>query len=407
MPLSSDEPLVAAMFAAWAARPPGRLYLRPCLLTDPGPETPAPSRPESGTETGDGRAAEPRPILIAGGWARCARMEILARDAQGIRGWRLSVDGLRSALAAWPDTFAEEGERLCELLANILAPRAPFAGLPMDRGHVMGIVNVTPDSFSDGGVFLEADAALAGGKALAAAGASILDVGGESTRPGSDPVDEAEELRRVIPVIRALAAMADMPPISVDTRKAAVMRAAADAGAIIVNDVSALGHDPDALATVAGSPASVVLMHAQGEPGTMQDNPRYDHAPTEIFDQLERRIRACEAAGLPRSRICVDPGIGFGKTLAHNLQILASLPLFHGLGCALLVGASRKRFIGEISGEADPRSRLPGSLAAMLAAFQAGVQIHRMHDVAPARQALDVWQAIFTALPACPDAAKL
>jgi dihydropteroate synthase len=256
----------------------------------------------------------------------------------------------------------------------------------------MGIVNVTPDSFSDGGRRLDPEAAVAHGLRLEAEGADILDIGGESTRPGAEPVGIEEELRRVIPVVAALAAQAHVP-VSIDTRNAEVMHHAAEAGARIVNDVAALGHDPDALRVAAETGLPVVLMHAQGDPRTMQLDPRYDDVVLDVYDWLEARIAVCEAAGIPRTRLVVDPGIGFGKTLAHNLALIASLSIFHGLGCAILLGASRKSFIGRLAGGAGPDRRLPGSLAAALIGAAQGVQALRVHDVAATRQALAVWEA--------------
>jgi len=255
----------------------------------------------------------------------------------------------------------------------------------------MGIVNVTPDSFSDGGLCDTKEAAIIRAAEFAASGAAIVDIGGESTRPGSDAVDEAEELARVVPVIEGLSGFA--AAISVDTRKASVARAAAKAGAKILNDVSALTHDAKSLQAAAETALSVVLMHAQGEPKTMQDNPRYADVMLEVFDYLEGRIAAATAAGIERSRIAADPGLGFGKTLAHNLALLAHTTLFHGLGVPLLIGASRKRFIKGVSGGEEPRSREPGSQAAAIAAAAQGAQILRVHDVAGSRQALAVWRA--------------
>ncbi len=276
------------------------------------------------------------------------------------------------------------------LLQSLSAPRPAVAGLDLGRTRVMGVVNVTPDSFSDGGRYLATEAAIAHALQLEAEGADILDIGGESTRPGSDPVDLEEECRRVLPVIAALARRSKAR-ISVDTRKAEVMRRAADEGAHIVNDVSALGHDPRALEVAAGLGLPVVLMHAQGEPRTMQLAPRYDDVVLDVYDALEARIEACERAGIPRARLIVDPGIGFGKNLAHNLALLGSLSILHGLGCPVLLGASRKSFIGRLTG-AGAGERLPGSLAAALLGVAQGVHILRVHDVAATRQALAVWE---------------
>jgi dihydropteroate synthase len=276
-----------------------------------------------------------------------------------------------------------------ELLERMGRRRDPIAGLALERPLIMGVVNVTPDSFSDGGRYLAADAAIAHALRLEAEGADILDIGAESTRPGAEPVDLAEELRRVMPVIEAVAPQV-RAPLSIDTRKAEVMRRAAQAGAALINDVSALTHDPGALQVAAEAGLPVVLMHAQGDPRTMQDDPHYADVVLDVYDWLGARIDACERAGIPRSRLIVDPGIGFGKTLAHNLALLGASSIFHGLGCAVLLGASRKSFIGTLTG-ADVEDRLPGSLAAALLAAGQGVQVLRVHDVAPTRQALAVW----------------
>lgn len=279
---------------------------------------------------------------------------------------------------------------------------ASFAGLSLDRPRVMGIVNVTPDSFSDGGEAFRVDDAVARGLAMRDAGADILDVGGESTRPGAEPVSVDDELARVIPVVERLADAGAL--VSIDTRRAAVMRAAIAAGAGIVNDVTALAGDDASIAAVAGAGegVSVVLMHMQGEPRTMQKNPTYVDAPVDIRDFLAGRIKACEAAGIARARIAVDPGIGFGKTLTHNLDILARMDVFHALGCAVVLGASRKSFIGTLSGEKAAGRRAAGSVAAALAARVRGVQIFRVHDVAETVQALAVWEAIAASKPAGP-----
>src|SRR3990172_8573527 len=251
---------------------------------------------------------------------------------------------------------------LSGLLQRVTAPRPPFAGIALDRPVLMGIVNVTRDSFSDGGLYDTKEGAIVHAAELAEAGADIVDIGGESTRPGSDQVEEGEELGRVVPVIEGLSGLPAV--ISIDTRKASVARAAAKAGAKILNDVSALTYDPKSLQAAADTGLGVVLLHAQGEPKTMQDNPRYGDVVLEVFDYLEARIKAAMAAGIDRSRIAADPRLGFGKTLAHNLALLSHITLFHGLGVPLLVGASRKRFIQGGSGGEKPPAREPGSHAA-------------------------------------------
>jgi dihydropteroate synthase len=277
-------------------------------------------------------------------------------------------------------------------LEAISAPRARLAGLALDRPRIMGIINVTPDSFSDGGLHASAHAAIAHGLQLAAEGADILDIGGESTRPGADYVPAEEELARVIPVIEGLRAHTDVL-ISIDTRKAAVMRLAAAAGADILNDVSALTHDPDSMRAAAETGLPVILMHAQGDPRTMNDNPQYSDVVLDVFDFLEGRIAACEAAGIARAKIVADPGIGFGKHLHHNVAVMAALSLYHALGVPVLLGASRKKLIDHISDVPSPRDRVPGSIAAALAGAAQGMQIIRVHDVAATRQALNVWRA--------------
>ena len=280
-----------------------------------------------------------------------------------------------------------------------LSPSLDCAGrvLKLDRTRVMGIVNVTPDSFSDGGAHASTDAAVAHGLALAAQGADILDIGGESTRPGAAPVPLEEELRRVVPVIERLARETALP-VSVDTRKPEVMRAAVQAGAGMVNDVGALRGD-GALETAAALGVPVVLMHMLGEPGSMQDDPRYDDVVAEVHRFLAERIFAAELAGIARKNIVVDPGFGFGKTTGHNVLLLAGLERFAELGVPLLAGLSRKRSIGELTGRAVPGERVAGSVAAHLLAAQRGAAIVRVHDVAATVDALKVWEAV-AAVPA-------
>lgn len=279
-------------------------------------------------------------------------------------------------------------------LDRLAAPRAAVCGLGLDRPRIMGILNVTPDSFSDGGRHLDPAAAVARAEAMLAAGADILDIGGESTRPGSDPVAEAEEIDRVLPVISALRGAGVAAPISIDTRKAGVAAAAFAAGADLFNDVSALAWDPASLGVAAASGRPVCLMHAQGDPKTMQDAPCYDDVLLEVTAFLDARIAAAEAAGIARDRILVDPGIGFGKTVEHNLALIRGLSILHGTGCAILFGASRKRFIGAIGGAPDPSGRTAGSLAVALEALRQGAQVLRVHDVAETRQALALWSAL-------------
>ena len=292
---------------------------------------------------------------------------------------------------AAPMALADVPAGLQPQVLALAAPVADFAGLALDRPRIMGILNVTPDSFSDGGVHLDPGRAIAAGHAMLEAGAELLDIGGESTRPGADPVSPEEECRRILPVIRELAKAA---PVSVDTRNAATMLAALEAGAEIVNDISALRHDPAAVRVLARTEASVILMHMLGDdPRRMQADPQYRDAPLEVAQFLEDRVAWVERQGIARSRIAVDPGIGFGKRAAHNLALIERLPLLAGLGCALVFGASRKRFIGEISGVDLPADRLAGSLAVAIAAVQRGARILRVHDVAETAQALAVLAA--------------
>ncbi|HVB84251.1 MAG TPA: dihydropteroate synthase [Rhodanobacteraceae bacterium] len=260
--------------------------------------------------------------------------------------------------------------------------------LSLDQPRIAGIVNVTPDSFSDGGEHADAASAIAHGLRLAEEGADLLDIGGESTRPGAQPVSIEDELRRVIPVIEALAARCALP-IAIDTSKPEVMRAAVAAGAGLINDVCALRR-PGALEAAAELGVPVCLVHMQGEPGSMQTDPRYDDVVGEVHRFLADRVFACELAGMPRGRVLVDPGFGFGKTLAHNLALLGALERFRGLGSGLLVGLSRKAMIGTLTGRDDPRARAVGSAAAALVAAQRGADIVRVHDVTATRDALRV-----------------
>jgi len=259
--------------------------------------------------------------------------------------------------------------------------------LPLDRALVMGVVNVTPDSFADGGRFLDPEAAVAHACRLVADGADIIDIGGESSRPGAAPVDEREELDRILPVIERMRGV----PVSVDTRRPGVMRAALAAGASMINDIEALAA-PGALEAVAASDCAVCLMHKKGEPATMQDEPRYDDVVGEVGEFLAGRIVACERAGIARDRIVADPGFGFGKTVEHNLTLLRRLPEFARLGVPVLAGWSRKSALGRITGR-DAAGRLPASLAAALLALLGGARILRVHDVKETRDVILVWDA--------------
>jgi len=321
------------------------------------------------------RDLPPTAPRLAGGPLRFAAAVVARRADHGVRRETLPVEALSA-----------------EALAPLTAPRVPFAGVPMDRPCVMGVVNVTPDSFSDGGDRFDTGRAIADGLAMWEAGAAFVDVGGESTRPGAAPLPVEEELARVLPVVKALAGQGVR--VSIDTRRARVMAEAAAAGAAVINDVTALRDEPESLRTAAESGLPVILMHMLGDPRTMQRDPRYDDVALDVYDHLAERVAACEAAGIPRTRLCLDPGIGFGKTAAHNLELVARLAIFHGLGCPLLLGVSRKSFIGRLSRGEPPKQRLPGSLAATLAGLARGAQIHRVHDVPETLQALTLWQAV-------------
>lgn len=275
-----------------------------------------------------------------------------------------------------------------------IAPRLDCAGrlLVLDRPRVMGIVNVTPDSFSDGGAHASVDAAVAHALRLVEEGADVLDIGGESTRPGAAEVSVDEELARVIPVIERLAQATSLP-ISIDTSKPEVMRAAVAAGAGMINDVYALRRD-GALDAAASLRVPVVLMHMQGEPRAMQDAPDYDDVVADVHRFLAERIFSAEMAGIDKKRIVVDPGFGFGKTSAHNLTLLARFERFADLGVPVLAGLSRKRTIGELTGRDAPAERVHGSVAAHLIAVQRGATLVRVHDVAATVDALKVWNAV-------------
>ncbi|MFQ3348744.1 MAG: dihydropteroate synthase [Paracoccaceae bacterium] len=280
------------------------------------------------------------------------------------------------------------------VLKRLTAPRPSLVGLVFDRPQVMGVLNVTPDSFSDGGQFDRLPQALDHARRLRAEGADLLDIGGESTRPGAVTVDAELESGRTAPVIKALRKAGEDCPLSIDTRKAAVASVALAAGASILNDVSALQFDK-ALADVASmSGAPICLMHALGTPITMQNDPFYDNVLLDVYDFLENAIHRAEACGIDRANIIIDPGIGFGKTLNHNLALLKDLALFHALGCPILLGASRKHFVGTLTQTSQADERVHGSVAVALTAVAQGVQIIRVHDVAATVQAIAVWQAV-------------
>jgi dihydropteroate synthase len=259
---------------------------------------------------------------------------------------------------------------------------------PFERPAIMGVLNVTPDSFSDGGLFLDPEAAVAHGRRLAGESADLIDVGGESTRPGAAAVSLEEELRRVIGVVEALASEIDLP-LSIDTSKAGVARAALAAGASFVNDVTALRGDPAMAGVVAEAGVDVCLVHMKGEPRTMQDDPRYDDVVGEVRDFLEERLEAAVAAGIPEDRVWLDPGIGFGKTVEHNLELIRRLDVIVAIGRPVVFGASRKRFIGHLTGRPEAE-RIAGTVAANVLALERGATMFRVHDVGETRDALRV-----------------
>ncbi len=334
-------------------------------------------------------------LRLAGGLTWFSMVEAIAADASGRFSTALvPVERIEDFVDSLPEpqrTYAKG------VLARLTSARPPLAlgerVIRLDQPQVMAILNLTPDSFSEGGG-LEGDPATATERAvaLAEAGAAIIDVGGESTRPGAKTVWEGDEIARVVPVIERLRPSG--VAISLDTRKGAVMAAGLAAGAHLINDVAALTYDPDALRVAVESDCPVVLMHYQGAPETMQDDPRYRDALLDVYDWLEARVAEVIAAGVARERLLIDPGIGFGKNLRHNLAILNGLSVFHGLGLPIVLGASRKRTIGALSGEAPVEQRLGGSIALALAGATQGVQVLRVHDVFETVQALRVWRGL-------------
>lgn len=304
------------------------------------------------------------------------------------------------AVHEWTDFTATlshaHRERCALLLAHITSPRAAlYMGartIRFDQPQVMGIINATPDSFSDGGKNFEPEIAVEAAFAMSTAGAAIIDVGGESTRPGAALVWEGDELARVDPVIRRLAGAGTA--ISIDTRKALVMEGAVQTGAFMINDISAFLYDDRALDVARASDVPIVLMHAPSQSSDPHKDGIYKDVVYDVFDWLEQRIAAVEAAGISRDKILVDPGIGFGKSLSENLAIINNLAIYHALGCALLFGASRKRLIGALSNEADAGSRLGGSIFVAMKAVEQGAHIVRVHDVAETVQAIQVWRGL-------------
>src|SRR5690348_12082324 len=330
----------------------------------------------------DGKVAR-----LAGGLNWFGAVELIRVDGnKRVSTELVPVEGVE---ARFDDAMAADWKALTSPRASLqLGERT----IRLDQPQVMGIVNATPDSFSDGGQFADSATAAEAGAEMAAQGAAIIDVGGESTRPGATLVWEGDEIERVLPVIAQL--VRGGAAVSVDTRKADVMTAALGAGAQMINDVSALTYDGRAAGVIAASSAPVVLMHHKGAPETMQQDPRYDDVLVEVYLWLEERIAAAEEAGIARDKILIDPGFGFGKKLAHNLELMSGLAMLHSLGCPIVLGASRKRTIGALSAEAPVDRRLGGSIAFALKAVEQGVQILRVHDVFETVQALRVWRGL-------------
>jgi dihydropteroate synthase len=324
---------------------------------------------------------------LVGGMNWFSAVELIRVDGQArVSAELVPVEGIESRL----------DEDMAAQWAALIASRPPLLigdrTIRLDQPNVMGIVNATPDSFSDGGQFPDGIAAAEAGAAMAAEGAAIIDVGGESTRPGARSIWEGDEIERVVPVIRQLAAAGTA--VSCDTRKADVMTAAVEAGARMINDVSALTYDARSAGVAASLNIPVVLMHHKGAPEVMQDDPRYDDVLVEIYLWLEERIEAALEAGVKREHILVDPGFGFGKNVGHNLELMNGLALFHSLGCPLVIGASRKRTIGALSNEAPADKRLGGSIAFAMKAVEQGAQIIRVHVVFETAQAVRVWRGL-------------
>lgn len=319
--------------------------------------------------------------------------QISVRDGSQVKSAIVPVPEFSDWIAVMPDGLARQAQ---SQLANVARPRGTMKlgerAIRFNEPQIMGVLNVTPDSFSDGGKHVDASAAADAGFAMAAQGAAIIDVGGESTRPGAPLVWEGDEIKRIEPVIAALAKGG--VAVSVDTRKAAVMEAALAAGATLVNDISALRYDERALAVVSAAQCPVVLMHAPSAKSDPHEGGDYAHPLFEVFDMLAERIAACEAAGISRERIMIDPGIGFGKGVADNLALINGLALFHALGCPILFGASRKRMIGALDGEAAADARLGGSIALHYQAAAQGAQMVRVHDIPETRQALRMWRGL-------------
>ena len=332
-------------------------------------------------------------LRLAGTMIWFSQIEYIQRDAASTQRRLVSVSGWDAFTDSLSDT---DRERCALLLEHISAPRAVLQmgarTIRLDQPHVMGIINATPDSFSDGGKNFDADVAADAAFKMSSAGAAIIDVGGESTRPGAALIWEGEERGRVEPLIRKLAGAGTA--ISIDTRKASVMEGAVKAGATMINDISALLYDERAVEVARASNVPVVLMHAPSQSSDPHKDGVYDDVVCDVFDWLEQRVLAVEAAGISRDRILVDPGIGFGKSLAENLSIINNLSMYHALGCTILFGASRKRLIGALSNEAAADERLGGSIFLAMKAVEQGAQIVRVHDAAETVQAIQVWRGL-------------
>ena len=354
-----------------------RIYIRPIGFT-PGPQH-----------------EEGNAIRFAGGMVYAHRFAVTLREGGKVaQRWLAAPDTIDGVIAGLP---AEVQDQAREQWADLAKTHDPLElgarTIRLDQPQVMGILNVTPDSFSDGGEFLDdPEAGRAHASAMLEAGAAIIDIGGESTRPGGAATWEGDEKDRVLPAVEYCAGMG--AAISVDTRRAGVLEAALEAGAHIANDVSALRHDPRSAELVANSGCPVVLMHAPGDGDDLHSDANYDNVVFDVFDWLAERRDAAVAAGIPREKIILDPGIGFGKSVADNLALINALPLFHALGQPLLLGASRKRMIGALSNEAEAHQRMGGSLALAVAGMNAGVQLIRAHDVAETVQARNVWRGM-------------
>ncbi|MFM2371734.1 MAG: dihydropteroate synthase [Pseudomonadota bacterium] len=354
-----------------------KIYIRPIALAD-------------SPQIEEGEA-----IRLGGGLAYASRFAMVVREgSRVISRRRLGVSDMADAINALPDALGVDAAAQWDALRYVHPPLVCGSRtLRLDQPLVMGILNVTPDSFSDGGQFLDKpDVALEHAHAMLADGAAIIDIGGESTRPGAAAVWEGDEVKRVVPVIERLGGSG--AALSIDSRRSTVIEAALAAGAHIVNDVSAMRHDPRTVEIVARSGAPVVLMHAPGAEGDLHADGEYTDVALDVFDALRERRDAALAAGIARDRILLDPGIGFGKSLAENLTLINALPLFHALGQPILFGASRKRMIGALCNEIPAHQRMPGSVMVALKAMDAGCQIVRVHDVAETVQAFRVWRGL-------------